>query len=103
MAILHTLQHCFDDQSWLSRVTDSLSAGDGLLLLEDAVSISCHLPTLEQLNNLGITLSFYVMDVDLQARGLKPINAPSSIQIEIINYQEFVELSLQFDKVVNWA
>jgi sulfur relay protein TusB/DsrH len=103
MATLHTLQHSVDDNSWLGRAIDSLQPGDGLLLLEDAVSISCHLPTLEQLNSLGIELSFYVMDVDLQARGLKPTNTLSSIQIEIINYQEFVELSLQFDKVVNWA
>jgi sulfur relay protein TusB/DsrH len=103
MAILHTLQHSFDDQSWLSRATDSLKSGDGLLLLEDAVSISCHLPTLEKLNSLDIELSFYVLDVDLQARGLKPTNDPSSIHIKIINYQEFVELSLQFDNVVNWA
>ena len=103
MAILHTLQHSFDDQSWLSRATNSLQSGDGLLLLEDAVSISCHLPTLEKLNNLGVDISFYAMDVDLQARGLTPANIPSSVKFEIINYQDFVELSLQFDKVVNWA
>ncbi|MFT5521634.1 MAG: sulfur relay protein TusB/DsrH [Enterobacterales bacterium] len=103
MATLHTLQHSFDDQSWLSRAIDSLKSGDGLLLLEDAVSISCHLPTLKQLNSLEIALSFYAMDVDLQARGLTPANIPSSVKFEIINYQDFVELSLQFNKVVNWA
>jgi len=103
MTILHTLQHSIDEQSWLNRAIASLKNGDGLLLIEDAVSISCHLPTLKKLNALGIVFSFYVIDVDLQARGLKPHNIPSSITIEIISYQEFVELTLQFDKVVNWA
>ena len=103
MATLHTLQLSVDEQSWLNRATSSLSSGDGILLLEDAVSMSCHLPTLEKFNHLDIDISFYVMDVDLKARGLIPTKAPSSIQFEIINYQDFVELSIQFDKVVNWA
>ena len=93
MTTLHTLQHSFDDQPWLTRSTESLSPGDGILLLEDAVSICCHLPTLEKLKTLGINISFYAMDVDLKARGLNPAKVPFPLEFQIISYKDFVELS----------
>ncbi|PCJ48320.1 MAG: hypothetical protein COA74_09385 [Gammaproteobacteria bacterium] len=120
MAILHSLQHSCDDQTWFKLCLASLEVGDGIILLEDAVSISCHLPSLKRLNTLAKSLTIYVMDVDLEARGLsaqfKELTSQSSYQettlnsrlssslkYELINYQEFVELTLQYDKLVNWA
>ena len=100
MATLHSLQHGIDDQNWLGRCLASVKAGDGIILLEDAVTISCHLPTLQQFHTLDVELSFYVLDIDLEVRGIK---AQIGKQFEVLSYQEFVELTLQYDKVVNWA
>ena len=100
MATLHSIQHSLDDQNWLTRCLASVSENDGIILLEDAVLISCHLPTLSQLSTLNIKLNFYVIDVDLKARGL--LNQFDQ-KFTLISYQEFVELTLYYDKLVNWA
>ena len=100
MATLHSLQHSHDDQNWLARCLATVKTGDAIILLEDAVTISCHQPTLQEFNKLDISLSLYVINVDLEARGLI---AQSNNLFEIVSYQEFVELTLQYDKLVNWA
>ena len=115
MPSLHTLQHSIDDKNWLERCLQTVQNNDAILLLEDAVSISCHLPSLKLLSELT-SVSLFVLDADCQARGINPtydaalaLSASEVIDLKAyaafkkVSYQEFVELSLSYDKVINWA
>lgn len=100
MATLHSLHHSQSDHIWLSRCLAAAKPDDGIILLEDAVAISCHLPSLLLLSKLDLVLNFYVIDVDLNARGLLSLYDK---KFALVSYHEFVELTLHYNKLVNWA
>lgn len=104
MASLHSIQHSYDDQNWLDRCLELAATGDAILLLEDAVSLCCHQPSINKLVASDKSLSLYILNEDLKARGLTlPSTGSAAIEFTLISYQEFVELSLQYERVVNWA
>ncbi len=100
MATLHSLQHSFDVHSWLDRCLESVGQDDGIILLENAVTISCLTPVINRITNLEIQPNLYVIDVDLKARGLLDQYDHCFLPV---SYQEFVELTLRYDKLINWA
>ena len=79
------LQHC------LQRI----QTNEGLLLTQDAVYAVMDKALYSKLIELRCV---YVLKEDAEARGI----VIEGSKIQLINYAQFVELSLEFDKVVSW-
>ena len=84
-----TLQHC------LQRI----QATEGLLLTQDAVyAVMDKALNSKLIELLSLSVSVYVLKEDAEARGL----VIESDKIQLVTYAQFVELSLEYDKVVSW-
>ncbi|USD39243.1 sulfurtransferase complex subunit TusB [Ferrimonas sp. SCSIO 43195] len=95
MNVLHTLSQSPNDSHRHQLAIDYASAGDGLLLMQDAVVAA----TLSDFAKLLHDRPCYALKEDLQARGLlKRVLAP----ITVIDYPQFVDLTLHYDKVQAW-
>lgn len=92
MRTLHTLNKASLDNSASMDCFRSLSDGDGLVLIQDAV----YLTQLKKLSSKKVDV--YAMQHDLHTRGLSPLEGHT----RIINDNDFVELCTQYDKVVSW-
>jgi tRNA 2-thiouridine synthesizing protein B len=75
----------------------TMSAGDALLLLEDGVYAALAHTGLLSAIPAGVTL--YVLQEDLAARGISDKIYSDFIRVD---YREFVALTLQCSKTVNW-
>ncbi|WP_067517998.1 sulfurtransferase complex subunit TusB [Endozoicomonas ascidiicola] len=73
----------------------SVAEGDTILLIEDGVYGL--LVGKRQLETIRSTCKLIAMNQDLKARG---IHAPDDCLA--INYEQFVEQSLEHDKVISW-
>ena len=97
MKTLHVLSSSPFSDDRLSSCLRLLGSGDGLLLCGDATYATepgnSHAKALAALHGV----SLYVLDEDVQARGLKPAAA-----IEQIDYPRFVALACEFAKVNTW-
>lgn len=99
--ILHTVSHSPFASEQLSQCLARLGAQDGLLLLQEAL-YALHLPAnspnhalLTQLSKHG---QVFALGDELSALGL---SAPT--WLKVIDYSEFVRLSLEFNKVLSWS
>ncbi|GGD78102.1 sulfurtransferase complex subunit TusB [Lacimicrobium alkaliphilum] len=70
----------------------SISQGDGLLLIQNGV----YMNTEHQM--FSPVAKIFALAADRQARGLTDL----SPEINLIDYAEFVELTLKYDKTVTW-
>jgi tRNA 2-thiouridine synthesizing protein B len=75
----------------------TIAANDALLLFADGVYAALPQSGLLQAVPAGVTL--YVLQEDLAARGISDKIGPDFNRID---YMEFVALTLQFSKTVNW-
>lgn len=95
MNILHTVS-----QSPKSRLLESclniVSDGDAILFIEDGVYYCKREDLLEQITN---TVKCFGLKEDLIARGLQ-IKGESTV--ENASYRKFVELCVNYDKVISW-
>lgn len=97
MAILHTVNSSPFSTSALQDCLKQLGEGDKLLLISDAViaasaSLDFH-ETLIQLYDEG---RLFVLEADLQARGL------SAALGNVIDYAVFVQLSVECQSQLAW-
>ncbi|GAC18286.1 sulfurtransferase complex subunit TusB [Paraglaciecola arctica] len=72
-----------------------LHSSDGLLLTQDAVYGLRHQSLYSKLSELRCV---YVLKEDAHARGV----AVENDKIQLVDYAEFVELSLEYEKVMSW-
>lgn len=77
----------------LKEALPYITEHDGILLIEDAVILATNDHTRTNASNL------YVLSEDLIARGLKE---KSSSRWVSVDYPQFVDLTLQYDKSVSW-
>lgn len=102
MSSLHTWNKAEVHAEALALCLATLAPGDALLLLEDAVYLS---------GEAGITalcvkmahpeaVTLYALAPDLAARG---ISARISPLVNVVEYPDFVALSLQHARVVSWT
>lgn len=74
---------------------------DGILLLEDAVfGITPSAPCAEELQSLikqGVIV--YALIDDVKARG---IEGKSAVNIQLIDYDKFVRLTIEYRRVQSW-
>ncbi|WP_417662141.1 sulfurtransferase complex subunit TusB [Pseudomonas sp.] len=99
MSTLHVLSDSpFTDAS-LSSCLRLLGETDGLLLCGDAVyALLADTAQLQALELIPDTIKLYAIEEDVVARS---ISAPARAQV--IDYPEFVRLSMKFAKVNSWV
>ncbi|MEP1445830.1 MAG: sulfurtransferase complex subunit TusB [Paraglaciecola sp.] len=93
--ILHKIASSPFSHRALHQCLQRMQATDGLLLTQDAVY---SLMDRELGTKLLQLKSVFVLKEDAEARGIGI--EPSKIQL--INYEQFVELSLKYEKVISW-
>lgn len=100
MAILHTINQSPKHSDTWNKMLSLLSAGDRLLLIEDA----CYAPTnkslLRQLTEQSEqrNIEIFTLKPDAEARGI-----PSESQLTEIDYQGFVSLAAETEKTISWC
>ncbi|EXJ11373.1 sulfurtransferase complex subunit TusB [Nitrincola nitratireducens] len=94
MTSLHTLNQAPSNASLMQSCLSSLQPDDTLLLIEDGVYwlLDTHRA------KFPIALNIKALRLDAQARGLLPLVA----EVDLIEMDEFVHLSVTHDKIVSW-
>lgn len=95
---LHVINKTPSNLPLYHRMLNGLSAGDGILLIEDAVyaGLTAHQALFE---GLPIDIKLGALEADIQARGLTHRLSPT---FTLVNDKAFVQLSCEHDKVVSW-
>ncbi len=100
MSILHTISKSpFQNQS-LSSCVAHASSGDAILMIEDAVYGAVSGTAAAAQLAEGENISIYALGPDLSARGLG--EAKLAEGINIVDYDGFVELAVEYDKTQSW-
>lgn len=73
----------------------ALVSGDSILLMEDGVYEL--LSSGKMIDALPDDCSLFVLEVDAKARGVSVAE-----QLSAISYDDFVSLSVEYDKVLSW-
>ncbi|MEH6344700.1 MAG: sulfurtransferase complex subunit TusB [Bermanella sp.] len=89
--VLHLIQRSPFSSTTLSDCLNIIGKEDSLLFMQDGVYIQSH-PSLASIKN-----SVYFLYDDLKARGIEKGSTGKSL-----NYQEFVQLCTQHDKIISW-
>jgi len=96
---LHTLNKS-GNNALVRLCIAALDSHDCLLLIEDGVFLALDIKSnIALLSDLPNSINLYVLSEDLAARG---ISAKIRSVFTSITYVDFVRLSLENDKVVNW-
>lgn len=97
---LHTWNKATATAPQLAACLAVLAEGDSLLLLEDAVYLALDAAFMSRFAaEAAGSPRLCALAPDLAARG---ISARISPAVNVIGYKEFVALSLQHQRVVNW-
>lgn len=93
--ILHKVSTSPFADKKLQQCLQKMADEDGLLLTQDAVYA---LLDKQNLKSAGALKNLYVLEDDMQARGI----TLGDVNATIVSYAGFVELSLQYHKVISW-
>ena len=102
MGKLHSINKSPMNSTALTTCLKSISEKSAIIFIEDGVYAA--LASLSHKINLGDnspSIKCYVLEPDIQARGLSTDKLNQ--QIEIIGYIEFVDLVTEFDGFVAWS
>lgn len=94
--ILHKVSTSPFHDNALAQCLSLMAADDGLLLLQDAV-YAAH-GQQQWSKQLKQVKKLYLLDEDMQARAISCTHEKA----KLINYSEFVDLSLHYEKVMSW-
>ena len=95
--ILHTVNQSPFTNNTLAQCLAYIDAGDAILLLEDGVYAALSSQSLAA--QLTHTTCYAIKD-DLKARGL--LEQDRLVHITLIDMNQFVELTTQYDLVQSW-
>lgn len=95
MSTLHTISRS-PSSALLASCTSLLEKGDGVVFIEDGIY---HCTDSNKLSAIETPVKLYALREDLIARGMLDRNAAKA---EAINYDGFVQLCCEYDKVVSW-
>jgi tRNA 2-thiouridine synthesizing protein B len=99
--MLHTVNKSPFEKNSLETCLRLASSGSTILLFEDGVYGALKDSGFaDSIKNAQKSLKVYVLGPDLKARGLDKNSLINNI--EIIDYQEFVKLVVENEKVQNW-
>lgn len=94
MPTLHTLNRSPANIQLFEQLINTIRPGDTLLLLEDGVYYCLQ----NKLNRKIQDIQVYALKDDVHARGI-PIEQSDVV---LASYEDFVNLSCENDKLVNW-
>ena len=101
MSILHTVNKSPFEKSSLESCLKYAKDDSAILLIEDAVYASLQGTEIgERLGSAASEVRLFVLGPDLKARGL--MDKPLIEDIEVVDYEGFVELAAQYDKAQAW-
>lgn len=101
MATLHTVNKSPFERNSLDTCVRHLSAGDSVLMIEDAVIGARKGSTAASLIEAALKSgTVYVLGADLAARGLKAEDIVPGTQV--VDYTGFVDLVTSHDRAVSW-
>tara|TARA_B100001029_G_C15012403_1_gene425076 strand:+ start:69 stop:371 length:303 start_codon:yes stop_codon:yes gene_type:complete len=99
--MLHTVNKSPFEKNSLETCVRLAEDSSSILLLEDGVYGALKDSILEATISAATNkLKIYVLGPDLKARGLDKNSLISNI--EVIDYKEFVKLTVENDKIQNW-
>lgn len=101
MSTLHLIQRPISNHEFISQFKLYYAVNDSILFLNDAVfslTSLCNLQELCELSELNSTI--LALREHLQARGLNDLF--DTKKVSIIDYQKFVELSIEAQKIISW-
>ena len=99
--MLHTVNKSPFEKNSLETCVRLAEDSSSILLLEDGVYGALKDSILEaKISAATNKLKIYVLGPDLKARGLDKNSLISNI--EVIDYKEFVKLTVENDKIQNW-
>jgi len=85
----------------LEQCLKRIGKGDSVLLIEDAVVSAAEGTSIEaQIAASANEVEFFVLQPDLDARGLAEVNLLNSV--ESVDYAGFVELVVKHERVHSW-
>ncbi len=101
MTTLHLLQRPINRHDFIKQVKLFYAPNDSILLLDDAVFSLTGLCQSAELWSLSeFKGPFLALQEHLDARGLE--NLLSQEKVKSIDYQQFVELSVETQKTISW-
>ena len=101
MGTLHTVNKSpFQNQTLLSCLAHA-KAGDAVLMIEDGVyGATSGTAVSDALSKTGSDVSLYVLGADLAARGIDADRMAEGVTS--VDYEGFVDLAANHDRVQNW-
>jgi len=85
--------------SALSDCIKNIDPSDGLVLIEDGVYASIDSALQDEINTLN---QCYAIESDLIARGLSHASKANRLKINVISYDDLVDLTINYDKTISW-
>ena len=101
MATLHTVNKSPFERNTLDACLRLAKAGSSVLFFEDGVYAAlANTQVADKVRDAGMQLKLYVLGPDLAARGLA--DAPLVEGIDVVDYDGFVDLTSEYDRVQAW-
>ncbi|MCW9023722.1 MAG: sulfurtransferase complex subunit TusB [Gammaproteobacteria bacterium] len=101
MAILHTVNKSPFERDALKACVRMASKGSSVLMIEDGVYGATKGTTASNMVTDAMKdVNFYVLSADLKARGVDESRLIEGIKV--VNYSDFVNLTVENDKVQSW-
>jgi tRNA 2-thiouridine synthesizing protein B len=101
MAILHTVNKSPFERNALDSCLGHALEGSGVLLFEDAVvAAMTGTSVADKVMSAMQGRTFYVLGPDVTARGLSEDKVLDGIKV--VDYEGFVDLVAEYDKVESW-
>ncbi len=98
--LLHILNKSPYRQQALKSCAEFCTADDALILIEDGVYAINH-PDLALIHGMGTQI--FAIEADVKARGLTTLSTSASDQYELVNYDRFVALCVEYPKQKSWS
>jgi tRNA 2-thiouridine synthesizing protein B len=101
MSELHTVNKSPFEKSSFESCMEHVLEGSAVLLYEDGVYAALKGTAAEGKVKSAQGVRFYALGPDLKARGLSDERVTGGVQI--VDYEGFVDLAAEHDKVVAWV
>jgi tRNA 2-thiouridine synthesizing protein B len=101
MSVLHIVNKSPFDRNSLDSCLRLSKADSAILLIEDGIyAVQKNSSTAEKMQQALAQHSLYALQPDLQARGINPDSVIDGISL--IDYDGFVQLTTEYDKLQSW-
>ena len=98
--MLHTVNKSPFDRNSLERCLRTCKSGSAVLLIEDGVYGGLKGSIIEaRVKDAMSNVKIYALEADLDSRGIKGHIMDG---IQLVDYNGFVDLSVEYDKVQSW-